>query len=695
VESASEATPEDGRDFPLRLALILNCAAIAVVMVAWILRVPGFLYDDAYITITYADNLMRGDGFVFNVGERVLGTTAPGLAMLIALFGFPFGNALWGAAIVGHLSFLVLGIGCCLLFESTRPGMGFCGVIAFTLAALNPELRDAFGMETHLTMGLYLCILYLHVKDRLPALMGLMMALALLLRPDTVFFGLMVGLSCIAMGRIPWRALAGFAVVIGAWVLFALVYFGNAVPHSVYAKSVLGEFAQSSAMFPPALERTLQAQGWLEWQRLWIAMGGLLFAMVRQLRGFSILVGHLLLYVTAFTLTGVESFSWYHIPILIGLYLGLAVWIESLFALARNHWAMTAGSVLALGGSLALLVMVIVAGPKDPRKVTEPVLDYEISYREIALHLNENAGPDEMLVTAEIGILGYYADFPIVDLRGLVRPAVLEHIARGEYTWWNHLDPLPKHVLTHRPPWKIEGAPAEFLLREYVMEKRTGQHDLYVRSENGMVAYPVDELTQLRDLAAIEEDEAQLQRIAQELARRRSSTELITTLLALYQLQVPTEDQLRLLTDDIFRSDNAENIDLWLESLPPIFARQPDLQSARRAVEFAHVRGRHAIVRDICDAILAEHPETPQFTHDLGRALIHLHEFDRAVSELELIQDDPVMGVWAHRLLAIAATEQGDWEEALKQWQHCAAYGPPTLRSDALEQIERIRARQR
>jgi cytochrome c-type biogenesis protein CcmH/NrfG len=62
---------------------------------------------------------------------------------------------------------------------------------------------------------------------------------------------------------------------------------------------------------------------------------------------------------------------------------------------------------------------------------------------------------------------------------------------------------------------------------------------------------------------------------------------------------------------------------------------------------------------------------------------------------LELIQDDPVMGVWAHRLLAIAATEQGDWEEALKQWQHCAAYGPPTLRSDALEQIERIRARQR
>ena len=34
-------------------------------------------YDDAFITFRYAKNLVLGEGFVYNSGDAVLGTTTP------------------------------------------------------------------------------------------------------------------------------------------------------------------------------------------------------------------------------------------------------------------------------------------------------------------------------------------------------------------------------------------------------------------------------------------------------------------------------------------------------------------------------------------------------------------------------------------------------------------------------------------
>ena len=40
--------------------------------------------DDSYITFRYARNLLTGEGFVYNPGERVLGTTTPLYTLLMA-----------------------------------------------------------------------------------------------------------------------------------------------------------------------------------------------------------------------------------------------------------------------------------------------------------------------------------------------------------------------------------------------------------------------------------------------------------------------------------------------------------------------------------------------------------------------------------------------------------------------------------
>ncbi|HEC35405.1 MAG TPA: hypothetical protein ENI39_02600, partial [Anaerolineae bacterium] len=61
------------------LLLVLVLLALAARLV------PGpRTVDDAYITFRYARNLVEGRGFVYNLGERVLGTTTPLYTLLLS-----------------------------------------------------------------------------------------------------------------------------------------------------------------------------------------------------------------------------------------------------------------------------------------------------------------------------------------------------------------------------------------------------------------------------------------------------------------------------------------------------------------------------------------------------------------------------------------------------------------------------------
>src|SRR3954470_16170863 len=76
------STDEEGaRGGPLLVALLLFWALLAAVISA---RLAGKALDDFFITYRYAWNLAAGHGFTFNPGERVFGTTEPGLGLLLA-----------------------------------------------------------------------------------------------------------------------------------------------------------------------------------------------------------------------------------------------------------------------------------------------------------------------------------------------------------------------------------------------------------------------------------------------------------------------------------------------------------------------------------------------------------------------------------------------------------------------------------
>ena len=103
-------------------------------------------YDDAWITYRYAHNLASGEGLVYNVGERYLGTSAPGYAVMLAVLGRPWPElipAIGAGVCVVSLAAVALAL---FVFGSTAGG-GCAGLFAGVLFAVNPVALEAFGGE--------------------------------------------------------------------------------------------------------------------------------------------------------------------------------------------------------------------------------------------------------------------------------------------------------------------------------------------------------------------------------------------------------------------------------------------------------------------------------------------------------------------------------------------------------------------
>src|SRR6266496_4099807 len=76
---AAEARLAPAIELSPRAAHVLLGLLFAGALVAWILfaSYTRMRLEDALITFRYAENLALGKGFVYNAGERVLGTTTP------------------------------------------------------------------------------------------------------------------------------------------------------------------------------------------------------------------------------------------------------------------------------------------------------------------------------------------------------------------------------------------------------------------------------------------------------------------------------------------------------------------------------------------------------------------------------------------------------------------------------------------
>ena len=74
------AFPGKKKIWGIGLYLILMTTGLYLAFSHW-------AYDDPFITYRYADHIRQGAGFVYNLDERVLSTTTPLFALILAVLG--------------------------------------------------------------------------------------------------------------------------------------------------------------------------------------------------------------------------------------------------------------------------------------------------------------------------------------------------------------------------------------------------------------------------------------------------------------------------------------------------------------------------------------------------------------------------------------------------------------------------------
>lgn len=219
---------------------LLAAAVGLALFVGFTLHFRGELIDDAYISLTYARNLARGDGLVWNPGERVEGYTDFFWVILLSLFGAtPAAAAALafaaGALLVAFLATLPRA------FVTQRPALVLLPIVV--AAHLSFPFWTAKGLETAmfsllLTAGLFRCASATRLRD---SLLGIhLLSLAALTRPEGLLF---VALAALDALRGSGRDARSRALVIALPILllaphflFRLAYYGYPLPNTYYVK---------------------------------------------------------------------------------------------------------------------------------------------------------------------------------------------------------------------------------------------------------------------------------------------------------------------------------------------------------------------------------------------------------------------------------------------------------------------------
>jgi len=425
--------------------------------------------DDAYITFRYARNLVEGVGFVYNPGERVLGTTTPLYTLLLAGLSLVTGsrdfpalalavNALAGAASVG----LLYGLG--KRFAGHR-AIATAAALLWAVAPYSVTFAVG-GMETDLTIVLLLSCFYAHLSRRPHTFAGLA-ALAFLARPDTLIAtGLLFLDLLLARRRIPWREGLITLALLTPWLIFGTLYFGSPLTASIAAKS-------AAYRLPPEADavRLLQhyATPFFEHKALPPAGVFIVFALYcalctlgginafRRERRTWPLIAYPFIYFAVFALANPPLFRWYLSPplpfylllILTGVWtlagdLGKLVTRYSILNTRRRqpvtgtqHPASSiqypvSFSVFTLfaAAALALTLNAWELHPDHGPDRPAPEMAWfklELLYAQAANVVLSYAVPGDTLCAGDIGMLGYRTGMRILDTVGLVTLEVVYH----------------------------------------------------------------------------------------------------------------------------------------------------------------------------------------------------------------------------------------------------------------------------
>jgi hypothetical protein len=452
----------------------------------------GWAYDDPFITYRYADNLSRGLGLVYNLGEQVLSTTTPLFALLLAALHPVWPDLHSLAVLTGALSLAAGGL--CLWDLASHPRLMFTRWAGLLFYPLFPLVDSTLSSETPLYLALCLgaMVSYKRQRYRLTALIA---ALAALTRPDGVLVAVILGLHYIwtqwprqhgwrqRVANLPWQALLIYLGLGLGWVSFAWAYYGSPIPVTLFTKQQQAVVEGSQTFLPGFATILSWYSAWAYQAEAVLSLPGLVYGLLRlpTMRWLAAWTG---LYFVAYALLGVTRYFWYYAPLapvfILGLGLGIDALAEGLRWVGRGERARegttevvtTMATTMANGRVSRVLpgmVLVVLLGGQIDRlwqMHQAPDPRFEI-YQASGEWLRANTPPEASVGALEVGIIGYYAQRPMVDFAGLIQPEIAEQLGTsasyGSAAAWAIERYQPDYLVVHRgrfPELEAEFLPA-------------------------------------------------------------------------------------------------------------------------------------------------------------------------------------------------------------------------------------------
>ncbi len=386
--------------------------------------------DDAYITLRYARNLAEGFGFVFNVGERVYGTTTPLYTIVLAAIHVVYEDPL----LIGKLLNIVADVGVVLIvyrIALMASRQRWVGYLCAVLYALNPVAIkwSALGMETGLYTFAIAATFFLYAKKNYP-LAYLAAGMAALIRVEGVLvIGVVAGFDLLHRRWSALRSMWLGVIPVAVWMVFAYGYFGSPLPHSAAAK-----YATYGGVHPwdglqEVVRRTL-------FRYSWITVGAAVLALIGLIRSardsrWHPLIAWWCIYWSFFVFSGSKLQGWYTAPPLwvYTLWIGLGIfYLEEIgvrfVGQTRlfHHWR--ASIRLALIATIVVVAVLVVQSRHRDVVGKNGGFQNQV-LRPVSTWLAEHAQPADTVCLESIGMVGYVSRCYILDAVGLVSPQVL------------------------------------------------------------------------------------------------------------------------------------------------------------------------------------------------------------------------------------------------------------------------------
>ncbi|GAB4472132.1 MAG: hypothetical protein Kow0088_06500 [Anaerolineales bacterium] len=440
----------------LIVAISVLSAGIYVGYSAFYYRV-GFPLDDAWIHQTYARNFASGYGWSFEAGEPSGGATAPLWTVLLSAgYRLNLNPYLW--AFMLGISFLI-GVGFLAVysFQQLHASLGWVGL--FFLLEWHFIWASVSGMETMFAVFLIIGIYFLLKRRGFGWGIACFLSASIWIRPDLLSLFLPVSVSVFLDFRKRVKRKLIFLSPLSIVVLSFLAYLifnqsisGDWLPTTFYAKQA--EYAELRAL----------PYGLRFWQQVSMPLiGGGLFLIVgfvyrsfellkrKDWLGVAWIIWYLLmvgLYAERLPVT--YQHGRYMIPPMVVYFL---VGLEGSIAfgqrwMRKQHWSW----ILIRAWILSWVLVTVSFWWLGGRAYAKDVQLIETQMVDVAKWVENNLPQDSRIAVHDIGAIGYFTQFDLVDLAGLINPEVIPFI-RNEKKLASYLDEKQVDYLICFPDW--------------------------------------------------------------------------------------------------------------------------------------------------------------------------------------------------------------------------------------------------